>query len=170
MNADGSNDHAVTSNGAANFAPFFLPGGREIIFSSNLSDPKGREFELYLIREDGTGLTRVTFIRGLRRVPDVHARRQAPGLRVQPQRREAAGDEHLRRRLGSEVSLREGWEPAPDASTARVSSANWIRASASARTTGPRKRPTTPKAADPADDAEEDRSVPISARPETAAA
>ncbi|HEY7574166.1 MAG TPA: hypothetical protein VIB08_03330 [Thermoanaerobaculia bacterium] len=61
MNADGSGDHAVTSNGAANFAPFFLPGGREIIFSSNLSDPRGRDFELYLIREDGTGLTRVTF-------------------------------------------------------------------------------------------------------------
>ena len=63
MGADGSNDHAVTSNGAANFAPFFLPGGREIIFSSNLGDPKGREFDLYLIREDGTGLTRVTFAR-----------------------------------------------------------------------------------------------------------
>ena len=61
MNADGSNDHAVTSNGAANFAPYFLPGGREIIFSSNLDDPKGREFDLYLVREDGTGLTRVTF-------------------------------------------------------------------------------------------------------------
>ena len=61
MNADGSNDHAVTSNGAANFAPFFLPGGREIIFSSNLSDPKGRDFDLYTIREDGTGLTRITF-------------------------------------------------------------------------------------------------------------
>jgi Tol biopolymer transport system component len=61
MNADGTNDHAVTSNGAANFAPFFLPGGKEIIFSSNLSDPKGREFELYTIREDGTALTRITF-------------------------------------------------------------------------------------------------------------
>lgn len=61
MNADGSNDHAITSNGAANFAPFFLPGGREIIFSSNLSDPKGRDFDLYTIREDGTGLTRITF-------------------------------------------------------------------------------------------------------------
>jgi Tol biopolymer transport system component len=61
MNADGSGDRAVTSNGAANFAPFFLPGGREIIFSSNLSDPKGREFDLYLIGVDGTGLTRVTF-------------------------------------------------------------------------------------------------------------
>jgi TolB protein len=61
MNADGSNDHAVTSNGAANFAPFFLPGGREIIFSSNLADPRGRDFDLYLIREDGTDLRRVTF-------------------------------------------------------------------------------------------------------------
>ena len=61
MNADGSDDRAVTKNGAANFAPFFLPGGREIIFSSNLSDPKGREFDLYLIRVDGTGLTQITF-------------------------------------------------------------------------------------------------------------
>jgi len=67
MNADGSGDHAVTNNGKANFAPYFLPGGvlpgggREIIFSSNLADPLGRDFDLFLIREDGTGLTRVTF-------------------------------------------------------------------------------------------------------------
>ncbi|MGE5414396.1 MAG: TolB family protein [Syntrophomonadaceae bacterium] len=61
MNADGSNDHAVTANGAANFAPYFLPGGREIIFSSNMDDPKRRDFELYTIREDGTNLTRITF-------------------------------------------------------------------------------------------------------------
>jgi Tol biopolymer transport system component len=60
MNADGTGDRAVTANGAANFAPYFLPGGRQIIFSSNLADPKGREFDLYLIRDDGTGLTRVT--------------------------------------------------------------------------------------------------------------
>jgi TolB protein len=61
MNADGSGDHAVTANGKANFAPYFLPGNREIIFSSNLADEKGRDFDLYLIREDGTGLTRVTY-------------------------------------------------------------------------------------------------------------
>lgn len=60
MDADGGNDRAVTSNGAANFAPYFLPGGREIIFSSNMDDPKRREFDLYLVRDDGTGLTRVT--------------------------------------------------------------------------------------------------------------
>ncbi|HEY3204396.1 MAG TPA: hypothetical protein VGL03_12125 [Thermoanaerobaculia bacterium] len=61
MDADGSNDHAVTSNGAANFAPFFFPGGTEIIFSSNLADPKGRDFDLYKIRGDGTRLTRITY-------------------------------------------------------------------------------------------------------------
>jgi Tol biopolymer transport system component len=61
MNADGTNDHAVTANGAANFAPFFLPGGKQIIFSSNVADPKGRDFDLYTIRDDGTGLTRITY-------------------------------------------------------------------------------------------------------------
>src|SRR5262249_24696952 len=61
MNADGTGDHAVANNGAANFAPYFLPGGKGIIFSSNLADPKGRDFDLYTIREDGAGHTRITF-------------------------------------------------------------------------------------------------------------
>jgi Tol biopolymer transport system component len=61
MNADGSGDHAVTANGAANFAPYFFPDGKRIIFSSNTADPKGRDFELFVINADGTGLTRVTF-------------------------------------------------------------------------------------------------------------
>ena len=45
----------ITRNGAANFAPFFHPDGRHIIFSSNLADPQGRNFDLYMIRDDGTG-------------------------------------------------------------------------------------------------------------------
>ena len=60
MDADGSNRRQVTNNGAANFAPFFHPNGRQIIFSSNLSNPRGRNFDLYLINVDGTGLERVT--------------------------------------------------------------------------------------------------------------
>jgi len=60
MDADGGHDRAITSNGAANFAPYFLPGNREIIFSSNMDDPQRRDFDLYLIKDDGTGLTRVT--------------------------------------------------------------------------------------------------------------
>ena len=61
MNADGSNQRQITSNGAANFAPFMHPNGRQIIFSSNLHDPSRRAFALYLINVDGTGLERVTY-------------------------------------------------------------------------------------------------------------
>jgi TolB protein len=62
MNADGSNKHQVTHNGAANFAPFWHPDGKRIIFASNMADPKnGRDFDLYLINEAGTGLERITY-------------------------------------------------------------------------------------------------------------
>jgi Tol biopolymer transport system component len=60
MDADGSNRRQVTSNGAANFAPYFTPDGTRIIFSSNMHDPRGRDFDLYLIGVDGSGLERVT--------------------------------------------------------------------------------------------------------------
>jgi hypothetical protein len=60
MDADGSNKTRVTNNGAANFGPFFHPSGDRIIFSSNMHDPRGRDFDLYLINVDGTGLERVT--------------------------------------------------------------------------------------------------------------
>lgn len=60
MDADGSNKLQVTSNGAANFCPFFHPDDRRIIFASNLADPKGRNFDIYLIDLDGKNLERVT--------------------------------------------------------------------------------------------------------------
>jgi len=62
MDVDGKNKQQVTHNGAANFAPYFLPDGKRIIFASNLADPKnGRDFDLYLINVDGTGQERITF-------------------------------------------------------------------------------------------------------------
>lgn len=61
MNADGSEQRQITRNGKANFAPFFHPDGQRIIFSSNQSDPKGRNFDLFLIKDDGTGQEQVTF-------------------------------------------------------------------------------------------------------------
>lgn len=61
MNADGSNKRQVTSNGKANFGPYFFPDGKRIIFSSNIDDPRGRNFDLYKINVDGTGLKRITF-------------------------------------------------------------------------------------------------------------
>lgn len=62
MDADGSHKRQVTHNGAANFAPYFTPDGKRIIFASNMADPKnGRDFDLYIINLDGTGLERVTY-------------------------------------------------------------------------------------------------------------
>jgi Tol biopolymer transport system component len=61
MDADGSNKIRLTDNGAADFAPFFHPSGEKVLFSSNMHDPAGRDFALYLINVDGTGLERVTF-------------------------------------------------------------------------------------------------------------
>lgn len=64
MNADGSGQRAVTSNGASNFSPFYFPDGKRIIFSSNI-ETKGEggrpSFHLYVISEDGQGLERLTF-------------------------------------------------------------------------------------------------------------
>lgn len=61
MDADGSNKRQVTSNGAANFAPFFHPDGKRIIFASNQANPRGRNFDLYMINLDGSGQERITF-------------------------------------------------------------------------------------------------------------
>ncbi len=64
MDGDGSNKKQVTDNGAANFGPYFFPHGNRIIFSSNLHDPKGRDFDLYAINTDGTHLKRITYFDG----------------------------------------------------------------------------------------------------------
>jgi Tol biopolymer transport system component len=61
MRTDGTGLIQVTQNGAANFAPFMHPNSQQVIFSSNLHDPAGRSFALYLINVDGSGLERVTY-------------------------------------------------------------------------------------------------------------
>ena len=63
MKTDGSQKRQLTSNGAANFAPFFHPNGKQIIFASNVNatNPGMPNFDLFLINRDGTGLEQVTF-------------------------------------------------------------------------------------------------------------
>jgi len=64
MNADGSDKRQVTANGASNFAPFFHPDGKRIIFASNVEtrgDGGRPSFHLFLIGDDGQGLERLTF-------------------------------------------------------------------------------------------------------------
>ena len=58
--ADGSNPRQITQLGGANFAPFFSPDGRKVIFTSNHLNPRGRNFDLFLINVDGTGLEQIT--------------------------------------------------------------------------------------------------------------
>jgi Tol biopolymer transport system component len=61
MLSDGSGQTQVTDTGHANWSPFMHPNGRQIIFSSNMHDPQGRTFSLYIVNLDGTGLERVTY-------------------------------------------------------------------------------------------------------------
>lgn len=64
MNADGSDQHAVTHDRAANianFAPSWTPDGKALLFASNRDDTKRRSFEVYKINLDGTGLERITY-------------------------------------------------------------------------------------------------------------
>ena len=60
MNADGSDQKRITNLGGANFAPFFTPDDKKIIFSSNHENPRSRNFDLFLMNVDGTGLEKVT--------------------------------------------------------------------------------------------------------------
>jgi Tol biopolymer transport system component len=61
MDADGGNVRQVTDFGGASFAPYWHPDGERIIFSSNMHNPDGRNFDLFLINLDGTGLEQITF-------------------------------------------------------------------------------------------------------------
>lgn len=61
MDANGSHKRQVTSNGAANFAPFWHPDGKRIIFASNMAEPGSRNFDLYIIGADGARLERITY-------------------------------------------------------------------------------------------------------------
>lgn len=59
-NVDGSNLKQITHLGKANWAPFFHPSGKKIIFSSNHHAQRGYDFQLFMINEDGTGLEKIT--------------------------------------------------------------------------------------------------------------
>ena len=64
-NADGSDARQVTDMPGANWAPYWHPNGRQIIFATNQRSVQdgtgGRTFDLYLVNTDGTGLERVSF-------------------------------------------------------------------------------------------------------------
>lgn len=60
-NVDGSNLRQITDLGGANWAPFYHPSGKKIIFSSNHHVKSGRQFNLFMINTDGTNLKQISF-------------------------------------------------------------------------------------------------------------
>lgn len=64
MNIDGTGLRKITSLGGSNWAPFYLPDSRRIIFSSNFnSTTHFGAFDLYIIDDDGDNLQRVNSLK-----------------------------------------------------------------------------------------------------------
>jgi Tol biopolymer transport system component len=59
-NVDGTDVKQITHLGKANWAPYFHPSGKKIIFSSNHHSEKGYNFQLFMINLDGSGLEQIT--------------------------------------------------------------------------------------------------------------
>ena len=60
-NVDGSDLKKITDLGKANWAPFFHPSGKKVIFSSNHMSERGFPFNLFMVNLDGSGLEQITF-------------------------------------------------------------------------------------------------------------
>ncbi len=100
MDADGSEQAAGDELGRRELRALLAPRTAGASSSRRIiTNPRSRNFDLYLVNLDGTGLERVTYERELRRLPDVLARRQETGLRLEPQRRHRGRHERLHRRL-----------------------------------------------------------------------
>lgn len=60
-NVDGSDMKQLTFLEQANWAPFFHPSGKKVIFASNHNSKRGMPFNLFMIDIDGTNLEQITF-------------------------------------------------------------------------------------------------------------
>lgn len=59
-NGELTNVVQVTNNGKANFAPYMHPDNKRVLYVSNKLDPKGRDFDIFLVNIDGSGEERIT--------------------------------------------------------------------------------------------------------------
>jgi TolB protein len=55
-----TNVKQVTNNGKANFAPYLHPDNKRVLYVSNKGDPKGRDFDIYMVNIDGSNEARIT--------------------------------------------------------------------------------------------------------------
>lgn len=68
-NVDGSDAKQITTFGQANWAPYFMPDSKRIIFASNHEYKRGFPFNLYTINGDGTDLKKVSHDNGFDAFP-----------------------------------------------------------------------------------------------------
>ena len=87
--------------GAANFAPFFFPDGKRIIFSSNLRRREAARLRPLRGRRRRHGPRARHASSRLRRLPDVLARRDEARVRVQPEPEDARATRTSSSRAGS---------------------------------------------------------------------
>jgi len=66
MDVDGSNKHQITDNEFANFAPFFHPDNKRIIYVTNEGSTNSRkpDFNFWIIGEDGSNKEQVSHFEG----------------------------------------------------------------------------------------------------------
>jgi Tol biopolymer transport system component len=60
-NVDGSDLKQITKLGNANWAPYFHPSGKKIVFSSNHHSQSGRQFNIFSIDLEGSNLEQITY-------------------------------------------------------------------------------------------------------------
>ena len=69
-NVEGTDEHAITGNDVLNWAPFWHPSGKWLIFTrADFREGRNVNFDLYLIRDDGSEAHRVTFDRAFDGLP-----------------------------------------------------------------------------------------------------
>lgn len=68
-NLDGSDLRQITKLGKANWAPYFHPDGKRILFSSNHHTQRGFPFNIFMVDTDGKNLTQITFDGGFDAFP-----------------------------------------------------------------------------------------------------
>lgn len=61
VDKDGKNKKQITNLKGGTFAPFMFPGDKRVIFASNYTNPRGRNFNIYAIDVDGKNLEQITF-------------------------------------------------------------------------------------------------------------
>jgi len=60
-NVDGSDLKQITNLGGANWAPYYHPSGKKILFASNHHSKSGRQFNIFSMNDDGSDVKQITF-------------------------------------------------------------------------------------------------------------